>query len=142
MERDYYFEKYGEPLPEPRHSSKIALRDNCRRNNIGRPGVDVNFITQSETAYRTGYFPVLVRFVGFELENSPEDVQSLLFDVCTDRKWKQARYLATMAKRSRQQGASTSRRDFDPEARRRILADTNIPRADRKALRAYFTDEC
>ena len=104
--------------------------------------MDVSFIVHSETFHRTGFCKVSVHFAGFELDNTPEDVEEQLLDLCSDRKWKTARHAILVAARSKRLTAATPRREFDPDARRRILADQHIPRADRKALRAYFKDEC
>jgi len=153
-------------MPEPPRTSERAIRDICRRANIGRPGVDVTFYVQQETFYRTGFCQVSVRLTGYELDITEEQTVDWLLEQCTDRKWKLARHAAKVAKMSTAKVATAvvqmtqvprqfpvttrrdfvpatpSRRDFDPDARHSILADPHISSADKKALRTYFRDEC
>jgi len=141
-------------MPEPPRTSERAIRDLCRRANIGRPGVDVSLYVLQETFYRTGFCQVSVRLTGYELDITEEETVDWLLEQCTDRKWKLARHAAKVAKMTqvprqlpvttRQEfvPATPSRRDFDPDARHSILADPHISSADKEALYTYFQDEC
>ena len=111
----------------------------ANRANLGRPCIDMHLLIYEEDIPATGFCRVHVRFTGFDLEFTPEQITTLTVKAAALEAAHNARYsikenLAPADEASTSETPQRCRRpqawrepaDMDPDARRALLSDKRI----------------
>jgi hypothetical protein len=111
----------------------------CNRANLGRPCIDVHLLIMEEDVPCTGFGRVYVRFIGFDLEFTPEQITTLTvkaaaLEAAHNARWNFKENLAPAdeastsetPRRRRKPQAWREPANMDPDARRALLSDKRI----------------